>query len=81
MDHSKRFELLKSQLCDAIDVLQADGRPPQMVLPEMVKFTVALDLKANGPLATISALDGLLTQLREVFPQAALMDRPAAGNG
>lgn len=62
-------QLLQSQVISALEILK--DAPRNVLVPEMVKFMVAIDLAANGPVNTLLALDGIREQVAGIFPKSA----------
>lgn len=79
-----RYDLLRNQIREALDILEKDGAPATVAMQELVKFLVAIGLAANGPVNTIAALRDLTGQLEGVFPKSAallhLAGRPVDGH-
>lgn len=76
-----RYTLLRYRISEALDVMQRESVPASAAVAELVKFTAALDLKANGPAATVIALRGLAEQIETLTATNSDLARmPVDGN-
>jgi hypothetical protein len=84
-DHG-RYDLLRRQCREAIDLYEASGLPAGDGIAEMVKLLTAISLTTNGPADTIIGLRSMIAQIEDALPKAsALADAvanfpPAVGN-
>jgi hypothetical protein len=65
------IQLLRSQINDALSIIEKEKLPRDIAIPEMIKFMIAVDLAANGPTSTLFAIDGIRDQIADIFPKSA----------
>lgn len=65
------IQLLRTQINDALAIIEREKLPRDIAIPEMIKFLIAVDLAANGPTSTLFALDCIRDQIAGIFPKSA----------